>query len=245
VVPAVPPPPGDYTHRWSAHVNPRVLQVLVVLAMLGVVVLSFFPWVGRYPGGLPVVTQSAWQAAFGSETVDTELKKMLPELRLGPATKTDEPVGSSGMLILFVLLLIPTLLVTVAAAFWDALPAAVRARIQGLKSWRWGLAVLLLLLTFVLLVVQQVSGFNLETRTTADVDRAVEDLQKAATASEAKSVDVKRAAVERGVRLHQLQRTAALSWATWLEALALICALLVVWVERRANRPLPRLDVLW
>src|SRR5205823_664998 len=68
--------PGDYTHRWSVHVHPHVLPWVAVAAVLVMFVLSFFPWVGRYPGGVPFVTQSAWQAAFGAEAVDEEAKKL-------------------------------------------------------------------------------------------------------------------------------------------------------------------------
>jgi hypothetical protein len=241
--PAGSPAPAEYTRRWSAHLHPSVLQALAVLAVLGVFVLSFFPWVGRYPGGVPLATQSAWQAAFGSETVDDELQK-LPDLRLGPDGKTEEAVGASGLMILFVLLLIPTLLVTLAAALWDLFAAVLPARLQGFKRWRWGIAAALLLLTLVFLVLQEVSGFRLETRTTAEVDRQMEGLEKKAAAPGARSAGVKVVAMMRGLLLSQLHRTAALTWVTWLITLALACALLVFWVERRGSRPLPRVDLL-
>jgi hypothetical protein len=242
----VSPPPADYAHRWSAHFNPHVLQVVAALSALTVFVLSFFPWVGRYPGGVPLATQSAWQAAFGAETVDKELlKKLPPALRLGTGGKSEEAVGVSGMMILFVLLLIATLLVTLAAAVWNLAPVALPARLQALKPWRWGIAAVLLLLTLLVLVLQEVSGFHLETRAAAEVDKALDAQQKRATAAGTESAEAKLAAVQRGVKLGQLQRTAALCWATGLSALALACALLVFWVERRGSRPPPRVDMLW
>ncbi len=241
---SVAPAPAEYTHRLSAHANPRVLQPLAALAVLGLFVLSFFPWVGRYPGGVPVVTQSAWQAAFGAETVDEDLKKMLSGPAPGKDAPSEERPGASGLMILFVLLLILALLGTLAAAAWNVIPVALPASAQAFKPWRWGIAAALLLLTLVLLVLQEVSGFNLEARTTAEVDRSMEGLKKLADVG-GKAADEKRIAILRGTALTQLYRTAALRWATALNALALVCALLVYWVERRRSRPVPRVDLLW
>jgi hypothetical protein len=241
--PVVPPAPAEYTRRLSAHFNPLVLQTLAAVAVLGVFVLSFFPWVGLYPGGVPLATQTAWQAAFGSETVDKELKD-LPGFRLGPEGKGEEAVGSSGLMILFVLLLIPTLLVTLAAAVWNLVPVALPARLQALKPWRWGIAAALLLFILIFLALQEVSGFNLETRTTAELNQVLEGMEKKAAAG-AKSAAVRGVAAVRGMAFGQLRRTAALIWATLLNVLALACALLVFWVERRGSRPLPRVDLLW
>ncbi|MBL8799658.1 MAG: hypothetical protein JNM56_37595, partial [Planctomycetia bacterium] len=54
----------------SLNVNPRVVPWLAPLSLLAMFVLLFFSWVGMYPGGVGVVTQSGWQAAIGSATVD-------------------------------------------------------------------------------------------------------------------------------------------------------------------------------
>jgi hypothetical protein len=241
----VPAPlPGDYTHRWSVHVNPHVLPWVAVAAVLGVFVLSFFPWVGRYPGGVPFVTQSAWQAAFGTESVDEEAKKLkkLPSaMRLTGSAANEAGPAASGIMIAYVLLLLPTLLLTVAAAVWPLLPLPLARALQRLRPWRWGLVTASALLALVLLVVQEASGFSLENRVAAEADRSATKPPATTTAP----AEARQQALDRGLRLSQLRRTAALGWATGLNALALVCALLVFWVERRGARPLPRLDVLW
>jgi hypothetical protein len=249
-LPAVPPaqvpapPPGDYRHRWSVHVNPHVLPWVAVAAVLGVFVLSFFPWVGRYPGGVPFVTQSAWQAAFGAESVDEEakkLEKLPPAMRLTGSTADEVVPAASGLMIAYVLLLIPILLLTVAAAVWPLLPLPLPVALQRLRPWRWGLVTAVALLALVLLVAQEASGFSLENRVAAEADKLATKPPAAAAAP----AEARQQALDRGLRLSQLHRTAALGWATGLNALAVVCALLVFWVERRGGRPLPRVDVLW
>jgi hypothetical protein len=235
-------PPGNYAHRWSVHVNPHVLPWVAVAAVLGVFVLSFFPWVGRYPGGVPFVTQSAWQAAFGTESVDEEAKKLKdlpPALRLSGSAATEAAPAASGLMIAYVLLWIPTLLLTVAAAVWQLLPLP--GALQRLRPWRWGLVTAVALLALILLVVQETSGFSLENRLAAQAEGGETKSSAAATAP----AEARLQALERGLRLSQLHRTAALGWATGMNVLAVVCALLLFWVERRGARPLPRVDVLW
>jgi hypothetical protein len=241
--PAAPllPPPADYRHRGSLHVNPGLLRWVALGAVVVVFVLSFTPWVGRYPGGVPVVTQSAWQAAFGA--VDDESKQFPPDVPLRAVSSGEQAPGASAWLIFYVLLLIVALLLTLAAVVWDLLPTALPPTLQRFRPWRWGLVTAVTLLTLVLLVVQEVSGFPLEARVTEEVDR--QEVQKKAEAPGAAAVDVKRAAVLRGREVGELHRTASLTWATGLNALAALAALLVFWVERRGARPLPRVDALW
>ena len=87
--PAAPPPvTGDYRHRGTVSLSPRVLPWLAVGALVLVFVLTFFPWVGFYPGGITVTYQNAWQAAFGSYSVVPEWEGQ------SPAAK-DASTGSS------------------------------------------------------------------------------------------------------------------------------------------------------
>jgi hypothetical protein len=238
------PTPGDYAHRLSVHVNPHVLQWLAVVAVLTVFLLSFFPWVGRYPGGVPFVTQSAWQAAFGAESGPDEeakkLEKKLPAaMRPAGGGANEVSPGANGPMIVYVLLLVPALLLTVAAAVWQLLPLP--GALQRLRPWRWAFVAGVALLALVLLVLQEVSGFKLENRVTTEADSA----EKKAATGGASPAETRRLALDRGLRLSQLHRTAALGWATGLNALAVVCAVLVFWAERRGARPLPRVDVLW
>ena len=234
--------PGEHAHRWSVHINPHVLRWVVVAAVVALFVLSFFPWVGRYPGGVSAATQSAWQAAFGSESVDEDVK-MPANVRFG--SDLANTAGASGLMILYVLLLVLSLLLVVAVAVWDLLPLKLPAALERLRPWRWGIVAAIASLGFLVLVFQEVSGFSLENRVTDAVDSYLKERQQHATGPNATPVMVKNLAVKRGLCLSQLHRTAALDWATALNLLAVLCALLVFWADRRGARPLPSVDVLW
>jgi hypothetical protein len=233
--PSAAPVPTDYRHRRSLHVNPGVLRWVALVAVLGMFVLSFFPWAGRYAGGVPVVTQSAWQAAFGA--VDDESKQLPADLPVRPVSKEERAPGAGVWLIFWVLLLILAVLLTLAAVLWELMPTALPAALQKFRPWRWGLVTAVTLLALVLLVLQVVSGFPLE-------GRVVEEAEKLVAARGIPPTDV-RAEVMRGQLVGELHRTAAVMWVTVLNALGALAALLVLWVERRGNRPLPRLDLLW
>src|SRR5262249_19247219 len=144
---------------------------------------------------------------------------------------------ASVWLIFYVLLLILALLLTLAAVVWDLMPTALPPALQRFRPWRWGLAFALILLTLVLLVVQEGSGFPLG-------DRVVEGAEKLVAARRAELTPTG-AEVVHGQLVGELHRTAALMWVTILNALGALAALLVLWVERRGARPLPRVDVLW
>jgi len=223
----------DYRHKWTIWINPAVLQGLAVVAAVVLFVLSFFPWVGIYPGGVPISTQSAWQAGFGGHSFDTELGKELK--------RSDESPGANGLLIVYGLLLVPLLLLTVAAGVLTVLAGPLPAWLVRLKPWRWGIVAGVALLMFILLTLQLVTGFKVESKVQTDVETKLADRPKAATSP----VDVKRVSHDRGVELGVLYRTTALTGVFWLQLLLVVCAALVFRFERRPSRPMPRIDLAW
>ncbi len=216
--PSPAPVMEDYRHKWTIWINPAVLQGLAVVAAVVLFVLSFFPWVGIYPGGVPISTQSAWQAGFGGHSFDTELGKEL-----------------------YGLLLVPLLLLTVAAGVLTVLAGPLPAWLVRLKPWRWGIVAGVALLMFILLTLQLVTGFKVESKVQTDVETKLADRPKAATSP----VDVKRVSHDRGVELGVLYRTTALTGVFWLQLLLVVCAALVFRFERRPSRPMPRIDLAW
>jgi hypothetical protein len=219
-----------------------VLQGLAAVAVLLVFVFSFFPWVGLYPGGVPVVTQSAWQVAFGSDWKDKDFTD-LPQAT--GVLKTESPPGASGLLIVYVLLLILVLLLTLAAILLRALPLKLPAALERVRPWRWGIVAVVAALALVFLVIQEVSSFPIEARVTEEVSKALEDRQKKASTPNATPAESKMLAMVRGLSLEQVRRTAALGWAAWLNLFAVVCALLAFRIERHGARPVPRVDILW
>jgi hypothetical protein len=70
-VPPPPPPPGDYTHRRSLWIHPRIVPFVAPVAHFLVFVLTFFPWLTFYPDPPSDKSESwmAWGAAFGGNWV--------------------------------------------------------------------------------------------------------------------------------------------------------------------------------
>jgi hypothetical protein len=236
-------PAGDYRHKRTVWLSPHVLPWVAAVAILAVFVLSFFSWVGLYPGGVGVLTQSGWQAGFGSYSLDSDVKdaEAMASRVLGAEGGKTEGPGASGLLILYLLLLIPALLLTIGAAVWPLLPLKLPPAVERLRPWRWGIAGGVSLLAFFLLLVAMLTGLGLENKVHATAEKAVAAEEKAATTPAA----VKMVAIQRGERLASLRRTAAVCWVAWLHGIAALSALAVFWLERRGARPHPRIDLLW
>jgi len=245
------PTPEDVKSRLTIWISPHFWRWVAVGAAFFVVVLSFFTWVGYFPGGVPVRTQSAWQAAFGWEWVDRDLLEEVPKKAavfepVADLKKTGRP-GGNGLLIFYVLLLIPLLLGTAAVAVWDLGPLKVPPVVEKLKPWRWGIVAGVALLALLLLVFQLIAGFSLESNLQATVQASVDRKLKEAYPGKAPAPASKEGRafnLERGLLLSPLQRGGALRAALSLTVLLLISALLMFWLERRRNKPLPRIQVL-
>jgi hypothetical protein len=144
--PAPPPVVGDYTHRWSIRLSPRVLP-WVTLGLFGLVfLLTFFPWVWILVTP-PPMRQDAWDAAFGSRVA------------FGVTAQGSAP------LIVYILLLILVLLLAIAAAVLPLLAASLPPALRTFLPWRWGVVAAVALLTFLFLILQLLVGFKVEQET--------------------------------------------------------------------------------
>jgi hypothetical protein len=228
---SAPVPTGDYRANHAMYFSPKVLPWIVAVSLVLVFVLQFFPWVGIYPGGVPAVTQNAWGAAFGSWEPDPDLKgyidKDLPE--------KDRP-GANVLTIFYLLLFIPTLIVTIGVLLLGMGVIPVPAALQNIMPWRWGIVAGLNLLLVFFLLLQLLLGFSIESRWKDSANKNVEKL------SSLKTDQQKLAQMGRGMMVDALDRTAALWLAFLLQLVALACAALAYWVNRRpAGAPIPRL----
>jgi len=218
--------------------------------------LTFFPWVGIYPGGVPFVTQNAWQAALGGSwyTQDNDLlDTALPILKITDekdASKNKDAADVSskpGVSLLLLFYLVPFFLLTLAATlFFVAYPylenVKIPPQITQLLPYRnsivFGLnGVLLLFLT-----MQMVLNFGLESSATASIETKPElKLNDNATTQQSKIRNVKV-----GMYLDQIQRTSYLKLAFWVQLIATVAAGIIYWLERRgAKTPLPNLQFHW
>jgi hypothetical protein len=240
----MPPPttPGEYRHAIPLlRFNPRYLQWIVVGALLVEFVLFFFPWVGLYPGGVGIATQTAWQAAFNGYSLDKDMGSTSSI----PGTKKDKGPGINLLLIFYVILLCITLLLAIGSVVLSFLSGNLSPGLRTIKNLRWLIVGGVALLAFLLLSIQLLVGFSLEKKAWNAVEEKLEakNKEKAATTD----AETKQREMERGMArsLLGLRRTTWFRLAFVLQLLAVVCCFLDFWVSRRGNRPLPKLEFAW
>ncbi len=236
-----PAPPTASGPGVTLTLSPTKLGWLPVACFTLILLLTFFTWVGLFPGGFKAYSQSPWGALardfdtnpFSEEVL--QLEKPLATL-----------MGRNW------LLLLPYLVALVAAVVLGWADRAVSAtHVTGLPGpvaylrtiWPYRLAVLFALaaLTLALLAVQVRVGFGLDTATRQLVaDRFAEALQATENSAAKQKILVKQ-----GMELgqYELQTTWWLTLALTLHVVAAVAAGLRLWLDRRGAKPLPRVTV--
>jgi hypothetical protein len=235
-------PPEGYTRAPAVWFSPKVLRWVPAASLLLVFVFQFFSWVGLYPGGVPGVTQNAWQAAFGLITQDNDLNPVLPSMQNKEKPEDNSIPGASVLTIFYLLLFFPALALTVAVLVYDfnVIPVKLPPQLDKVLPWRWGIVAAVNLVLLFFLSLQLLFGFSLDSRYSAWVNRQVQ-------ANEGKKTDeLKLAEVARGAMLEQLTHTAWLKLVVVLHVLATVAAVLMYLLGQRGDRrPLPRMELLW
>lgn len=227
-------------HEAGVTLSPGVMEWIVPAGLTLAFVLTFFAWVGAYPGGHPLFYQTAWSAAGGGinpNLVPAELEDT--EKKLAALTRTD-------VVMVFYLILLPVavLLAWAEKVVHDINPAGLPGPLGWVpKVWplRFQLLAALAALLLVLLLVPTVRGFGLEN---AVRQYAVEKYEADAAAADTAA---KKVAVQ--VKVGGEQARFAVQTTTWfalalLAHIAVVAAVLIrVWLARRPGRPYPRLGL--
>lgn len=224
-------PPLGYTRTDTLWFSPKVLQWVPSACVVLIFILQFFTWNGVFPGGVAAYRQGAWSAAFATGEADHDLDEI--------ARVDEKGLGLSAGLIFYVLLFLPTLLVTLAV------PIILRVKlpplpsyVQQLLPYRWGIVTILNLLVFLFLLLQLVLGFGLESYWKAKVDAKYPVLK------DAKTQQIKENEAYRGIQLDYLRRTVWLRLVVLLHVVAILAAVLMYWLNRRGeSRPLPKIEL--
>jgi hypothetical protein len=253
-----PPPPrpatqGDYHHHVLVPANEKILQWVTPAALLLVFILQFFPWIGVYAGSVPLTTQGAWGAAFGSfsrpkKTLGDEffsaLRRTDEELATRNKSKDDSDKvrdprpGVSLLLLFYVLFFIPSLLITVAVAILPFLKIPFPPQVQQIMPWRWAIVAGLNAVLLLFLGLQILLNFGLESSVSAYVN-SDESIKKDNPDDEVIEARTTR-------MTGMVQRTIWLKIVFLLHVLATAAAALVFWVEKRGPaQPPPALELKW
>lgn len=242
--PAPPAPPGDYTRAFAVWISPRVLQWIAPAALLFVFILTFFSWVGDYPGGFPVTTQSAWGAGFGGWTSDGNVAQLSPPVEVGGeavpfVNARDRKPGASVLTIFYLLLLIPTLLVVIASVVLPFTEERLPRQVRDLMPWRQALALVLTLLTFLPFLGQLVAGYAIESKAREVANKKIDAARAGEREPSTKEL------LDEAVFLDRFRWTNWLRAAFLLHLLAVVCLALEFWIVTRRGRPLPRAQLQW
>jgi hypothetical protein len=239
--------PADYSGKFTIWLSPLYMQYVPAVALFLVFILTFFTWVGYYPGELTVDTQSAWQAAFGRVTTDLNFETISI---VQPKRAEDEVTirmmprvvpGFDFLLFMFLLLLFVNLVVAVVAVALNFSMQILPAMLQPYVSWRWPVLALITVVVYGLLQLNDYVGFNLHRRAMEDIDAIARRRDQAATTADEK-LEIRR---QRGELLRSLEETYWYRSARRLYFLAVLFAALTMLAELRSPRPCPRVDLLY
>jgi hypothetical protein len=242
---AAPPPPQkpprvetDHQRTLSVSLSPIVLPWIAPVCLVLVFFLQFFDWDGLYPGGEPAVTGNAWRAGFGAYSVDGDLKNYV---NFGEDDKYKP--GASVLTIFYLLLFIPALIVTIASVVVDMVPInKLPPQVNNLLPWRWGIVAAANLILFLILALQLLLGFSLDSRYREWVDNET----KLEAKSNPTTQERKTAEARRGELLGRLRHTTALRLVVLLHLIAVVSSAFLFWMDRRGtHRPLPKLELRW
>jgi len=239
--PAVPEPqtlPAGYQHSRGFTISPAAVAWIPAVALTAILLLTFFPWVELPARGPSVYTQGAWRSINGRPTRDFQFEdtilKDLPPPSLYDRTPSDWYVMLPYLLVL---------LLAVAIAWADRLDAAAVERlIPMLWPFRHGLLAGLAGAAFLLLCIEAARGFGLERALTAAVsEKFAEQREKAGSVvGEQKKIDFHES---QELAKYGMDRTTAFCLAMGLHLLVPLAMLARIGLNRRGNKPPPRIAI--
>jgi hypothetical protein len=234
----VPALPG-YTEARGVTISPRVVAWLPAVLLTVVFVSLFFRWIGSYYGGYPAHSQSPWQAMFGSVSRNFELEQNMP----GKGVWLDKVNADWRVMFPFLLLLVVALVFAWADRLLPGFdPSRLPRRAAGIWPWRKVVVGVAAGFAFALLAAQVSSGFGMERaiRRHVSEDPALVKAREAAVNSPAAMARVEND--ERAMlRQYELERTWWQDLGLYGLAGAVLAVLLSGALDRRGNKPPPKL----
>lgn len=234
---AEPPAPAGYTKSVGITLSPFVVAWLPAVLLTVLFALTFFPWVGCYTGNSAVYSQRPWGAMFGGAP---HRNYKLEEANAVPGGWLDKMPSDWKTMVPFFLLLF------VALAFaWTerGLRATDPRKVPPLaKLWPWRNAIVAgcTALILLLLLIQWANGFGMERAIKRHISDQFAERRERAASSPAE-LDKLRNQEEKEFRAYDLEYTTAMYLAVACAALALLASATRASLDRRGNKPPPRL----
>jgi hypothetical protein len=245
-LPDMPKPDREmsgYAHMYSIALEPKVVRFIPPVALFLAFVLTFFSWNGLYPAGYSAYTQSAWGAVFGSISRDSVADE---QWKVGDKLFGDvleERVHTNWWLVLYLLLLFPTLALAFAGPVVELAKIKLPPNIENLWQYRplalGGLAVL----TLLLLLAQWGSGFGLQNAVNTYAEQSLAEEKAKATTPEKMQVWEMRVAQVKGG--YHAKTTPWVRLSMLLHVLAALAVVAEAGLMLRGKKPPPRAAVMW
>lgn len=223
-------------------IKKNVIRWLGPAGLLILFFLSFFNWVGAYPAGYPVYTQSAWQIMTGGFTTDLAADEVFArESQLSGTSSGSFSIGFVLIILIFAAILAAADLAEEYITF--AVPDVVQ------KVWPHRLTVLSIIsiVFFGLLSARCIFGLGIETAVGPMADTMVTTPQLDANAPPESAKAKAKREFKRAEEIARLGIRRTWGWriAYSAAALALIGYGLEVILNRRGRRPEPVVELRW
>jgi hypothetical protein len=238
------PAPAGYTRSVGFAINPKVVAWLPAVLLSVIFALTFFDWVGSYPGEATVYSQNAWRALSGRPYRNFRLEELMRKEAAWP-TEVFNRTRSDWAL------MIPYLVVLLLALFFawgerlvnTSDPAQLPGPLRwARRAWPHRVTVLTALaaLALILVFTQAWVGFGLE-RAVREVVRERYAEARTAAGGDAALQDTIAFRENQELERFNLERTTWLNLVILLHVLVLLCLILRGVLVRRGDKPPPRL----
>jgi hypothetical protein len=236
----LPEPIGDYAHALPIKISLPVLRWLVPVCLILIFLLTFFPWIGSYPGGIGFSTQTGWGTAFGGWTLEASVEKKEKRRQDADEDYKPEKPGASAFMIIYIILICLLTLASIGVIVLPFLPIRLPPLVETLKQMQGLILGGVALLAFLFLNMELIKGFNLSNLLRSKVEKQFkvdsDDVEKRT------EQQIVQGGVLSGLSLEQ---TLWFRLVFWLNLLAIIGGALEFWVVRRGNKPPPKIEFVW
>jgi hypothetical protein len=242
-VPAASMPlPAGYTHSLGFAISPVVVAWIPSVGLTLILLLTLMPWVGVFPGGHAVYTQGAWRALTGWPQRDIQVEEWkLSDL---PPPSVYERTHSDWLIMLpyLMALLVAVILAWTERLEYSQFATGIPRRLPLLWPYRDMMLAAFAACALLLLSVEALRGFGLERAMAAAVNEKFDDQRKAAGSETDKLVKI---AYNQQLDMakYRIELTGWFYLVMCLHILVVLAMLGRVGLERRGNKPPPRLVI--
>jgi hypothetical protein len=237
--PDLPPMPAGYTRARGISFNPRVIAWLPAILLVVTFLCTFGPWVGMYLGGSPVYSQGPWSAMFGGEPNPNAPLIAIMQM---PNTWLNSFNSDWELMVPYLMALLAATALALADRGFSTLDPRRIPPLAGIWQWRKTLIVVFATLAFALAFIQVSRGFGMERAVRKTVTEQFAKEREETAGDRAKQA-LLRYREEQEFAKYNLERTSFLCLGLTCNLLAVLTMLAHIRLERRGDKPPPRLVV--